>query len=163
MMGRLHRAWGARAPRERVALATLVLLSVPALCLWFLLAAGQERAQLQAHVAALRIESQRFDRAARDYARLQSAPVAMDTGADLRALVQSRIDAAGLTRALVSIEAPEAGQVVLAFGVVRFADWLDWVAGLAAQHVRLATCRIDALSTPGLISVTATLVRADHK
>ena len=47
----------------------------------------------------------------------------------------------------------------MVFGAVAFADWLNWVASLTSQQVRLDACRIEALSTPGLVSVTATLVR----
>jgi general secretion pathway protein M len=51
--------------------------------------------------------------------------------------------------------------VVVVFGAVPFADWLNLVVGLKSQQVRLDTCRIEALATsPGLVSVTATLVRA---
>jgi len=77
-------------------------------------------------------------------------------------LVQSQAGA-GLARALVRIDALDNDQVVVVFGAVAFADWLNWVAGLKAQHVRLAACRIEALSTPGLVSVTATLVRAKRQ
>jgi general secretion pathway protein M len=49
------------------------------------------------------------------------------------------------------------------FGAVAFADWLDWIAGLESQQVRLEAGRIEALSTPGLVSVTATLVRAQAR
>ena len=58
------------------------------------------------------------------------------------------------------IDALDANQVQVVFGAVAFADWLNWVAGLQSQHVRLNACRIEALSTPGLVSVTGTLVRA---
>ncbi len=74
--------------------------------------------------------------------------------------MQARIDAAGLAPALVSIEAPDANQVKVVFGALPFADWLAWVASLQAQQVRLDASRIEAMSTPGLVSVTATLVRA---
>ena len=50
--------------------------------------------------------------------------------------------------------------MVVVFGAVAFADWLNWIAALKSQHVRLDACRIEALSTPGLVSVTATLIRA---
>jgi len=49
------------------------------------------------------------------------------------------------------------------FGAVGFADWLNWVAGLTSQQVRLDACRVEALSTPGLVSVTATLVRVKRQ
>jgi general secretion pathway protein M len=59
----------------------------------------------------------------------------------------------------VRVDAPDADQVVVVFGAVAFADWLNWIDALKAQQVRLDTCRIEALSTPGLVGITATLVR----
>ena len=41
-----------------------------------------------------------------------------------------------------------------------FADWLAWVATLQEQHIRLDSSRIEALSTPGLVGISATFVRA---
>ena len=58
------------------------------------------------------------------------------------------------------IDAADANHVQVVFGSVAFADWLDSVAALQAQHIRLDTSRIEALSTPGLVSVTATFARA---
>ncbi|MDQ3040445.1 MAG: type II secretion system protein GspM, partial [Pseudomonadota bacterium] len=72
-----------------------------------------------------------------------------------------RIEDAGLAPALVRIDAPDPDQVVVVFGAVVFADWLKLVAGLRSQQVRMDTGRIEALATsPGQVSVTATLVRA---
>jgi general secretion pathway protein M len=78
---------------------------------------------------------------------------------DLRALVLAQAGAAGLSRALVSTEAADANQVKVVFGAVAFADWLNWIAGLEAQHVHLEACRVEALSTPGVVSIAATLAR----
>ena len=58
------------------------------------------------------------------------------------------------------IDAPDANQVQVVFGSVAFADWLAWIASLQTQHIRLDSSRIEALSTPGLVGVTATFVRA---
>ena len=55
---------------------------------------------------------------------------------------------------------PDADHVQVAFGAVAFADWLGWIAALQAQQVRLEAARIEALSAPGMVSVTATLTRA---
>jgi type II secretory pathway component PulM len=61
---------------------------------------------------------------------------------------------------LQRIDARDADHVEVAFGSVPFADWLAWVASLQAQRIRLDTSRIEALKTPGLVSVTATFARA---
>ena len=73
--------------------------------------------------------------------------------------MEAQAGAAGLSRALQKIDAADANQVQVVFGAVAFANCLSWVAALEAQHVRLDACRIEALSTPGLVSVTATVVR----
>jgi type II secretory pathway component PulM len=78
-------------------------------------------------------------------------------------LVQTQAEAAGLSRTLVKIDAPDANQVVVVFGAVSFTDWLNWVTSLKSQQVRLDTCRVEALSTPGMVSVTASLLRAGHQ
>ena len=44
-------------------------------------------------------------------------------------------------------------------GAVAFADWLDWIASLGSQQVRLYACRIEALPEAGMVGVTATLQR----
>lgn len=126
---------------------------------WFVQSAGQARAKLNTSVTALRAQAMRLEQQSIEHARLRAAPAASVSSSDLRTLVQSRIGAAGLSPALVRIDAPDADQVVVVFGGVAFADWLDWIAGLQSQQVRLDACRIEALTTPGLVSVTATLAR----
>jgi general secretion pathway protein M len=69
------------------------------------------------------------------------------------------VDAARLSAALTRIDAPDADHVLITFGAVSFADWLDWIAALQAQHVRLEVARVEALSAPGMVSATATLTR----
>jgi type II secretory pathway component PulM len=122
--------------------------------------AGQAGVQLRASVATLRAQAARLDQQALEYGRLRAAPAATVSTTDLRTLVQAGVGDSGLARALVRIDAPDADQVVVVFGAVPFVDWLTWIAGLKSQQVRLDACRIEALSTPGLVSVTATLVRA---
>jgi len=60
----------------------------------------------------------------------------------------------------VRIDAPDANQVQVVFGAVAFAEWLAWVASLQAERIRLDTGRIETLSTPGMVGVTATFTRA---
>jgi len=134
-----------------------------ALYAWLVQAAGQARAKLNTSVTLLRAQAVLLDQQAIEHARLRAAPAATASATDLRTLVQSRIDAAGLSRALVRMDAPDADQVVVVFGAVAFADWLDWIAGLQSQQVRLDACRIEALATPGLVSVTGTLARPKNK
>lgn len=159
MRARLRRLWESRAPRERVVIATLAVVLAAALYLWLVQSAERARAQLRTGVTTLRAQAARLEQQAAELERLRAAPTISASQTDLRTLVQAQAGAAGLSRALVRIDAPDADHVVAVFGAVAFADWIKWIAGLNSQHVRLDSCRIEALSTPGLVSVTATLVR----
>jgi general secretion pathway protein M len=160
MRAQLRKAWESRAPRERAIIAALAVMLGAALYVWLVQSAGQARVQLRTGVTTLRAQAARLEQQAAELERLRAAPALSASQTDLRTLVQAQAGAAGLSRALVRIDAPDANQVTVVFGALPFADWLAWVASLQAQHVRLDACRIEALSTPGLISVTATLVRA---
>lgn len=159
LKAQLRGAWESRAPRERVILAVLAVVLGVALTVWLVQSAMQARVQLRASVTTLRTQAARLDQQAIEVGRLRAAPAISVSQTDLRTLVQTQAGAAGLARALTRIDTPDADQVMVVFGPVAFADWLNWVAGLKAQHVRLAACRIET-STPGLVSVTATLTRA---
>ena len=116
--------------------------------------------QLRASVMKLHAQATRLEQQAVELERLRATPVTPASQSDLRALVQAQAGAAGMSQALVKIDTPDANQVVVVFGAVAFADWLNWIASLKAQQVRLDTCKIEALSTPGMIGVKATLLRA---
>jgi len=159
----LREVWESRAPRERAIIAALAALLGAVLYVWLVQSAGQARVQLRASVTTLRAQAVRLDRQALEYGRLRVAPAVTASPTDLHTLVQARVGDAGLARALVRIDATDADQVVVVFGSLAFADWLNWIDGLKSQQVRLDACRIEALSTPGLVSVTATLARAKRQ
>jgi type II secretory pathway component PulM len=159
MRARLQKLWQARAPRERVVIAVLAATIAVLFYLWLLQSGGRARLQLGASVVALQAQAARLDRDAEELLRLRALPPTPAAQGDLRSLVQAQLGAAGLSRALLKIDAPDANQVQVALGAVAFAEWLAWVASLQVQHVRLDACRLEALSTPGLVSVTATLIR----
>ncbi|MDP2241616.1 MAG: type II secretion system protein GspM [Burkholderiales bacterium] len=163
MRARLRKAWESRAPRDRMIIAALGIVLGVAFYAWLVQSAGKARVQLGTGVTTLRAQAARLEQQAAELERLRAAPAIAVSQTDLRTLVQTQAGAAGLSRALVKIDAPDANQVVVVFGAVAFADWLNWIAGLKSQQVRLDACRIEALSTPGLVSVTATLVRAQSQ
>lgn len=160
MSTKLRRLWESRAPRERVVIAVLAVLAGAASYGWLVHSADRAHTRLRASVPALRAQAARLDQQAAEFERLRAAPALSASQTDLRTLVQAQAGAGGLSRALVRIDALDADQVTVVFGAVAFADWLGWIAALKSQHVRLDACRIEALSMPGLVSVTATLVRA---
>ena len=95
----------------------------------------------------------------RNFLKLLSAAGATSSLSAWPMLVQAQAGSAELSRALVSAEAVDANLVKVVFGAVAFADWLEWVAGLEAQHIHLDACRIEALAAPGMVSIAATLAR----
>ena len=161
MRARLRTAWESRAPRERAIIAALAVVLGAALYVWLVLSAQRARVPLRASVTTLQGQAAGVEQQALEYGHLRAAPAATASPTDLRTLVQARVGDAGLAPALVRIDAPDPDQVVVVFGAVAFADWINLVAGLTSQQVRLDACRIEALTTtPGLVSITATLVRA---
>ena len=160
MAARLRKFWESRTPHERMAATALAAVLAAVLYVWLVHSVDRARVQLRATVTTLRAHAVRLEQQAAEFERLRAAPPVPASTTDLRALVQAQAGAAGLSRALSRIEALDANQVRASFGAVAFADWLALVANLQAQQVRLDGCRIEALSTPGLVSATATFIRA---
>lgn len=160
MKARLRKLWEARSPRDRMIIAALAVLVGAALYLTLVQSAYRARAQLGSSLSILRAQALRLDADANELARVRAVPPAPAAQTDLRTQVQAQAGAAGLARALLRLDARDADQVQVVFGSVAFADWLAWVATLQSQRIRLDTSRIEALSTPGLVSVTATFTRA---
>jgi general secretion pathway protein M len=154
----LRKAWASRAPRERVVIAALAVVLGAAALLSVLQAAERGRTQLQNSVPALRAQAALLDQQAAEHQRLRATPAPTASPGDLRSLIQARADAARLP--LTRIDAADADHVQITLGAVAFADWLGWIAGLQAQHVRVESARIEALAAPGLVSINATLARS---
>ncbi len=160
MKNHLRKLWESRSPRDRVVIAVLAVVVAVALYLWLVQSAYRARAQLGASVSVLRTQAVRLNADAAEYERLRSIPAPPAPQTDLRTQVQAQAGSAGLARAIVRIDAPDANQVQVAFGSVPFAEWVAWIMSLQSQQIRLDSSRIEALSTPGLVGVTATFVRA---
>lgn len=163
MKARLLRLWESRAPRERTIIIALAIVVGLALYLALMQTAWRARTQLRTSVTSLRTQASTLEQQAGELERLRAAPGVSASNTDLRTLLQAEAASAGLARAIVRMDAMDPDQVVVVFGAVPFADWHNWIVGLKAQQVRIDTCRIEALSTPGLASVTATLARPKPK
>ena len=159
MKSALRSAWTSRSPRERLVILVAAAVLGAASYVALLYAADRARAKLGPSVAALRTQTALLEQRAAEYQRLRAAPAPAASPTDLRTLVREHVDAAQLSGTLTLLEAPDAEHVRVAFGALGFADWLDWIAALQAQHVRLEAVRIEALAAPGLVSVAATLAR----
>jgi general secretion pathway protein M len=160
MKARLLKVWESRSPRDRVVIAILAAVIGAALYFWLAQSAYRARTQLGASLTVLRAQATRLNLDVTELERVRAIPAPPASNTDLRTLVQARAESAGLARALVRIDAPDPNQVQVVFGAVGFQEWLVWVAGLQAERIRLDTSRIEALSTPGMVSVTATFARA---
>jgi type II secretory pathway component PulM len=158
MRTRLHKLWESRSPRERTAIVVVAVAAGILLYLWFVLSASRARDPLLTAVTAMRAQAARLEQQAAEYERLRAMPPPPAPQSDLRSLLQAQAGAAGLP--LTRIDAPDADQARVVLGAVAFADWLTWTAGLQSQKVRVDACRVEALSAPGLVNVTATFVRA---
>lgn len=159
-MKKLRKRWESLASRERRVLGALAIVLGIVLYLWLVQSAGRARQQLGVAVAGLHAQASRLEQDAAELARLRAAPPLPLSQTDLRTLVQAQAGAVGLSHALARIDITDGNQVQVEFGAVAFADWLAWIANLQAQQVRLAACRVEVLSTPGMVSVSATLTRA---
>lgn len=160
MKAKLRKAWQSRSPRDRMIITVLLVVLGVALYAWLVLSGGQARLQLRHSVSALGAKAEHLDQQAAEYTRLRLTPLPAKSATDLRSLVQSRITDTTLARSLVRIDVADEDQVVVVFDALSFSDWLSWINSLRSQRVRLDACRIEALATTGLVSVTATLVRA---
>lgn len=156
-MGR--RLLSARSARERVVLAVLACVAAAACYAWFVDTAQRARVRLGAGAATLRVQLRVLETQAAEAERLRALAPVRASRTELRALVQAHAESAGLARAVVRVDVLDAGRVQVVFGAVRFSDWLAWVAAMQAQQARVESARVEAMSAPGLVSVTTTLVR----
>ena len=151
--------WMSRSPQERQVIAIASCCLGLALYIWLLQATTHARQRLLPAVTTLREDAARQAEQADEIMRLRATPAPAPSTTDLRQLVQRQVDSSGLARSLVSMELMDASHVKLVFGSVVFTDWLAWADTLRAQHLRFAAVRIESQSTPGQVSVTATLER----
>lgn len=155
----LRSLWEARTRRDRVILLALAALLAVGGYAWWVLAAERARDNLLVSVAALRTQATTLAQQAIEYQNLRAMPAPTASTSDLGTVVRSAAEAAGLANVLTSINATDTDHVVVVFGAVGFSDWLDLIGDLASMQVRLESCRIEAMVTPGLVTATATLVR----
>lgn len=155
----LRSLWEARTRRDRVILLALAALLAVGGYAWWVLAAERARDNLLVSVAALRTQATTLAQQAIEYQNLRAMPAPTASTSDLGTVVRSAAEAAGLANALTSINATDTDHVVVVFGAVGFSDWLGLIGDLTSMQVRLESCRIEAMATPGLVTATATLVR----
>lgn len=151
--------WMSRSPPERLGMVVASLCLGLALYVWLLQATTHARQRLLPAVTQLRAQALRQGEQVDEIKRLRAMPTVPASSTQLRQLVQRQVDANGLTKSLVSVELLDAHHVKLVFGSVAFADWLTCADTMRAQQLRFAAVRIETQTTPGQVSVTATLER----
>jgi len=158
----LRTLWLRRAPQDRKLLVYSGLLLLLLLYIWLMQAASTARGTLEQRVTGLRSAAVLMEQQAAELEQLRMAsPPAVSNAAllPLLPLLQKSAAQAGLAELLLQAEALTADEAKLTFGAIPFATWLRWVDTLRMQNIRVASARIETLSTPGLVSVTATLAR----
>jgi type II secretory pathway component PulM len=155
----LQRTWQARPPQQRKALAVASVLLLLAFAAWLLQAGNELHGTLRERVTNLRAQASGMEQQAGELETIRAEPPLVVSGGDLLSLVRTTAATAGLTEALTRSDALGVDQVAVACGAIAFADWLAWIEALQARNVRVESARIETLSTPALVSVTATLIR----
>jgi general secretion pathway protein M len=122
--------------------------------------ADRARTQLRSSIPILRDQAREFQQQASEYERLKATASTSSEPGDLRALVQSQADAAGLSHALSSIDAVDTDRTQVVLNAVPFADWISWVAALELHRIRISSSRVETLPPPGMVRVTATFIRS---
>ncbi|GEM_PF-1068814 len=163
MKTRLHSLWSSRTAGERTAMAVALAIIVILLYVWLLQSATQARTRLKTAVATLQAQTAQLEQQSLEYAKLRAAPLPTASSTDLRTLVQSQVDTAGLSQVLLKIDVQDSHRLQVTFGATPFAAWLDWTQALQSQQIRIESSRIEALSTAGLVSITATLARSQSQ
>lgn len=163
MRAQLKQAWKARSPRERTIIGMLMVVLAAVSYAWLVTSLGSSHHRLQERVRTLQTQALRLEGQVAEIQRLRTTSVAESPPTELRALLQAQLVSAGMFHALEKMESSDPDQVMVAFAGLAFGDWLRWAARLEAQGIRVDKCRIDGLSTPGMVSVTATLQRAGRQ
>lgn len=156
---RAVKEWDARKPIERAVFVLVAIAVVVSCYLLIITAASDARNRLRARMPQLRAEALRLEQQSAEFERLRNTPPAPPVQGDLHALVQTQIDALGLGKAVVRMDAADANQLQLVLGDVAFSACLTLIDNLRAQRIRLDASRIEAATAPGTVTFTATFVR----
>jgi type II secretory pathway component PulM len=155
----LRNLWLARPPKERKALQIGGLLVLLVLYVWLLQAGSVASKTLQDNVLVLRSEAATLQQQADEVEKLRKESPVLAANVTLLAQMETAVARAGLTGLLLKSEAPDADQVILTFAALPFSTWLGWVNALQEQKIQVTNARLESVTTPGLVSVTATFSR----
>lgn len=148
---------------QRTTTIIFAIISAIVLYCWLTHSVNQARVKLNDNVGVLVGQQALMEQHATEIERLRATPTPAASQTDLRALVHSHIDAAGLGNNLTKLDMQDNNRIQVIFGAISFGDWIAWVKTLQSQYVRIEACRIEALSTPGMVGVTVKLIRSGSK
>lgn len=153
MTGAAAQFWGTRSAREKQALSAAAVFAAAAVfysLVWAPL--SRERVRLSADLPQLRTQLHQMRADADELGRLKAA--AKPPAADLKSAVEP------LAHAKPEISAGTDGRVRISIARVSAAEWFGWIAAMHAGHgLRVERTRVEALSEPGLVRVSADLAR----
>jgi general secretion pathway protein M len=151
--------WDEIAPRERalISLGLLVLLPL-GLYLYFWQPMNSERTRLTQRVEQVRSELAQL-RADSEEIKLLRAQAPIRSAQTLEASARLAAARFGLADSISSLTQQTGDRLNVEMEAAGFDAWLRWVGELGVQGIQLAACKVEALPTPGLVRVKATLTR----
>ena len=160
VLGRLTTDWQ-RLPAARRRLAVYAIAIIGGgFFMWFLQTLSHTHAALRRSVPALRAQAALLEQRAVEFTQLRARPPLASVTVDLRALVQTELNAAGLGVQADGLQVLEGGRVRVALATVAFADWLSLLGRLQSQQVLVEACSVQALAMRGRVQASATLTLA---
>ena len=157
---RLRDFWGEIAPRERslIAIGLFVLLPI-GFYLYVWQPMHSERARLALRVEQLRGELAQLRADSEEVKRLRGQQP-IRGGQTLDASVREAAARFGLSDSIGTLTPQGSDRLAVEMDAAAFDAWLRWVGELGVQGISLTACKVEALPTPGLVRVKATLTRA---
>jgi len=156
---RVRDFWDEIAPRERAMISIGLLILLPlGLYLYLWQPMYSERTRLAQRVEQQREQLVQLRADSEEIKRLRSqAPIR--SGQTLEASARLAAARFGLADSISNLTAQGGDRISIEMEAAGFDAWLRWVGELGIQGVSLATCKVEALPTPGLVRVKATLTR----
>ena len=165
VLGRLTADWQ-RLPAARRRLAVYAIAIIGGgFFMWFLQTLDHAHTALATIVdgAAERAQAALLEQRAVEFTQLRARPPLASATVDLRALVQTELNAAGLAAQVDGLEVLEGGRVRVALATVAFADWLSLLERLQSQQVLVEVCSVQTLAMRGRVQASATLTLARRR
>lgn len=143
----------------RKAALPVLLLLFAALYLWLPGVGSAAHTRLQSDVLALRTQAAQLERQADEVERLAALPSAPVAAEPLLVQVRAAAMRAGLGESVLRSDSSGPDQVDVSATALDFATWLQWLEELQTLNIRVDSVRIGATAVPGMVSVTASLLR----